>query len=116
MPWAWQSPGVARTKADHMEQPTRSSAQYRIMAVLAAITVILGVVALLALRTTTRMIGERDWIAHSHHVLAELQETRGLLDDAEDQQRGYLLTGDPSLLNPFEGTGQRFQAKLDSLR
>ena len=91
-----------------MEQVIRFSNQLRITAVLAAILIILGVVAVLAFRTTTRMIQDRDWVAHSQQVLAELQETRTLLDDAEDEQRGYLITGDENFLNQFEQVLQPF--------
>ena len=99
-----------------MEQSIRFSNQPRITAILAAIVVILGVVAVLAFRTTIRMIQDRDWIAHSQQVLAELQETRTLLDDAEDEQRGYLITGDENFLTQFEDFLQQFVSKLDPLR
>ena len=99
-----------------MEQSIRISNQSRITAVLAAIVVILGIVAVLAFRTTTRMIQDRDWVAHSQRVLAELQETRMLVDDAEDEQRGYLITGDENFLSQFEEFLQRFVSKLDPLR
>jgi len=99
-----------------MDQSIRLSNQLRITAVLAAIMVILGVVTALAFRTTTRMIRDRDWVAHSQQVLAELQETKALIDDAEDEQRGYLITGDENLLTQFEEILQRFVSKLDPLR
>ena len=99
-----------------MQQSIRISNQLRITAVLAAIVVILGVVTVLAFRTTTRMIQDRDWVAHSQQVLAELQETRTLVDDAEDEQRGYLITGDENFLSQFEEFLQRFFSKLDPLR
>jgi len=99
-----------------MDQSMRLSNQLRITAVLAAIMVILGVVAILAFQTTTRMIRDRDWVAHSHQVLAELQETRAIIDDAEDEQRGYLITGDEHLLARFEEVLQRFVSRLDPLR
>ena len=99
-----------------MEQPTPISSQFRIMTVLVAIVVILGIVGVLAFRTTTRMIRDREWVAHTHSVLAELQETRALIDAAEDQQRGFLITGEESLLGPFEDNLNRFFFKLQSLR
>ncbi len=99
-----------------MEQVIRFSNQLKITAVLAAIVVILGVVAVLAFHTTSRMIQDRDWVAHSQQVLNDLQETRTLLDDAEDEQRGYLITGDENFLNQFEALLQRFVSKLDPLR
>ena len=105
-----------RPRRDSMEQPVPISSQFRIMTVLVAIVVILGIVGVLAFRTTTRMIRDREWVAHTQGVLAELQETRALIDDAEDQQRGFLITGDESFLGPFEDNLNRFFSKLQSLR
>src|SRR5271166_1194387 len=112
-PGAAPGPGSRRCSMDHS---IRLSNQLRITAVLAALMVILGVVTVLAFRTTTRMIQDRDWVAHSQQVLAELQETRALIDDAEDEQRGYLITGDENLLAQFEEVLQRFVSRLDPLR
>ena len=95
-----------------MEQPVPISRQFRIMTVLVAIVIILGIVAVLAFRTTTRMIRDREWVAHTQAVLAEMQETRALIDNAEDQQRGFLITGDESFLGPFEDNVNRFFSKL----
>jgi PAS domain S-box-containing protein len=99
-----------------MDHPIRIPRQYRIMAVLAAVVVLLGVVAFLAFTTTTRMIRDRGTIAHTQGLLAELQEARALVDDAEDQQRGFLISGDVSLLPRFEGSLERFATKMESLR
>ena len=98
-----------------MEQPVPISSQFRIMAVLAAIVVILVIVAVLAFEPTTRMIRDRESVAHTQSVLAELQETRALIDDAEDQQRGYLITGDEQYLGRFEQALRSFGPKLEAL-
>jgi PAS domain S-box-containing protein len=42
------------------------------------------------------------WVLHTRQVLYELQQTETLLLDAETGQRGYLLTGDPSYLDPYD--------------
>ncbi|QEH37534.1 Sensor protein ZraS [Aquisphaera giovannonii] len=99
-----------------MDTPQRLSNQTRIAVLLGAIVVIVGVLAALAVGTTARMIRDRDGVARSHATLAEIQETLALVDDAEDQQRGYLLTGDEDLLAPYEEGVARFLKKLDSLR
>jgi PAS domain S-box-containing protein len=107
---------VNRSKGTHMHEGFRVSSKFRIMAVLVAIMLILGVVALLAFSTTTRMITDRVWVAHTQEVLAELQEMRALIDVAEDQERGYLITGNEELLATFKDSQQRFLAKLEPLR
>ncbi|MGC8638979.1 MAG: ATP-binding protein [Isosphaeraceae bacterium] len=99
-----------------MDPRIRIPRQFRIIAVLAAIMVILGVLTVLTLTTTNRMIHDRDWIAHTQGTLAELQEARALIDDAEAQQRGFLLSGDMSLPPRFERSLHGFMSKLDTLR
>jgi PAS domain S-box-containing protein len=99
-----------------MEDPHRIPSQSRIMAVLVAMAIILVVVVVLAFQTTRRIITDRDWVAHSLALLAELQETRALLDEAEDQQRGNLLTGDDGFVERFDRRERRFLSNLETLR
>lgn len=98
-----------------MDHRIRIPRQFRIIAVLTAIMIILAVLTVLTVTTTNRMIRDRDWIAHTQGNLAELQEARALVDDAETQQRGFLLSGDVSVLPRFEESLSRFLTKLDSL-
>jgi PAS domain S-box-containing protein len=99
-----------------MERAFRLSSQRRITALLAAIVIILVVVAILAFETTARMIGDREAVGHSHYVLAELQETQATVDDAEDQQRGYVITGDEQCLGRFERVLAGFGPKVELLK
>jgi CHASE3 domain sensor protein len=50
---------------------------------------------------------------HTHEVLTQIEETLSLLKDAETGQRGYLITGEPRYLRPYEdaaaGIHQRFK-------
>jgi CHASE3 domain sensor protein len=59
------------------------------------------------LATTNRLT------VHTHEVLTQIEETLSLLKDAETGQRGYLITGEPRYLQPFEdaaaGIHQRFK-------
>ena len=41
------------------------------------------------------------WREHTYEVLNSLDETVGQLSDAETGQRGYLLTGDETYLEPY---------------
>lgn len=99
-----------------MDHPLRIPGQFRILTVLAAMLVILAVLTILTVTTTSRMIRDRDWIAHTLAILVELQEIRALIDDAEAQQRGFLLSGDLSLLPQFEGNLGRFASEFETLR
>jgi PAS domain S-box-containing protein len=53
--------------------------------------------------------------AHSQEVLLNISELRTLLVDAETGQRGYLYTGDPRYLEPYQAATSKIAAHLDSL-
>jgi PAS domain S-box-containing protein len=54
---------------------------------------------------TKRQLGvqgeNQRWLSHTKQVLFELAQTESLLKDAETGQRGFLYTGDPKYLAPY---------------
>ena len=62
---------------------------------------LLGAIAVLAQLSTTRLVAGGRAVAHTLEVLATLEETLGLLLDAETDQRGYLLSGDEVFQTAF---------------
>ncbi|TAL03794.1 MAG: histidine kinase [Rhodospirillaceae bacterium] len=63
---------------------------------------ILLLIAGIAYRTTNSLIDNETWVAHTIQVRVTLTELRSYLKDAETGQRGYLLTGTDSYLQPYE--------------
>ena len=63
---------------------------------------------------TRRQVGEQiaseERLADSRRMMLELEKTESLLKDAETSQRGFLYTGDPRYLSPYDKAG----AELDS--
>ena len=57
--------------------------------------------SLLTKRQLDVQLANERWVFHTRQILYELQQTETLLVDAETGQRGYLLTGDPSYLDPY---------------
>ncbi|MHA6718446.1 response regulator [Sphingomonas sp. RS6] len=55
-------------------------------------------------------------IRHSHTVLIALDELLSTVQDAETGQRGYLLTGAPRYLAPYESAVAALPARLGELR
>jgi PAS domain S-box-containing protein len=55
-------------------------------------------------RTTTNFIVTQDWVAHTQETIGTLESGLAILTDAETQQRGYLLTGDPHFLKDSQGS------------
>lgn len=55
-------------------------------------------------------------VAHSHEVLAASENLLSTLADAETGQRGYIITGVPIYLEPFETAKRRVHGSVDRLR
>lgn len=75
----------------------------------------LAVNAVVSYRATTRLIANERLVAHTLRVIAELQTTRSLLANAETGQRGYLLTRDPSYLEPYDRAVEDISDHLEKM-
>jgi two-component system, NarL family, sensor histidine kinase EvgS len=64
-------------------------------------TAILIFVGWQSYRSTGLLVEAAHWRDHTYEVLNSLDETVGQLSDAETGQRGYLLTGDETYLEPY---------------
>lgn len=62
---------------------------------------ILTLVGILSYRSLIRNDEDRLWVTHTHLVLEKLDAVLTDLLDAETGQRGYILTGEPSYLEPY---------------
>jgi PAS domain S-box-containing protein len=54
-------------------------------------------------------------LGHSHEMKEELSGVLRLMDDAEAGQRGYLLTGDRSYLQPYDAAQSQINGQLSRL-
>jgi hypothetical protein len=54
-------------------------------------------------------------VQHTYRVIGAADELLSTLKDAETGQRGYLLTGDPAYLAPYEDAAARVRARLHGL-
>jgi len=64
-------------------------------------SVILGCIGVFAYRSINEFIETSKWVSHTHLVLEDLESMLSELKDAETGQRGYVLTGDVSYLEPY---------------
>ena len=55
-------------------------------------------------RSTEHLITNDRWVAHTHEVRTKLADLLSLLKDAETGQRGFVITGDESFLEPYQRT------------
>ena len=46
-------------------------------------------------------VENQTWVRHTQQVQFELSQTESLLKDAETGQRGFLYTGNPTYLDPY---------------
>jgi diguanylate cyclase (GGDEF)-like protein/PAS domain S-box-containing protein len=96
-------------------------ARYRRGALLVALTALLGFAAIAAglfgqsrLVERQRESSER-WLSHTQEVLIGLQRTLSELEDAENEQRGYLLTMRPDAPEPTRESTARIESEIAHL-
>jgi methyl-accepting chemotaxis protein len=63
-----------------------------------AVFVIVGIVSY---RNVEKQTEDAAWVAHTHEVIATLEKVLSALQDAETGQRGFIITGDESYLEPY---------------
>ena len=88
----------------------------KLTAGLAAASSILIVVAILSYLSLARNVEDRRWVNHTYAVLEKLDDLEATMIDAEAGQRGYLLAGDESYLQPFDYGRDHASEKLRELR
>src|ERR1700689_1929110 len=81
---------------------------------LSALTLVL--VAIVSYRNANLLIENDALVEHSHQVRIDFSEILSELKDAETGQRGYLLTGDDSYLEPHTKAVAEMQTTLTDLR
>lgn len=67
-------------------------------------------------RNSVRLMQEEAWVRHTHQVIAKIESLLGSMIDVETGQRGYVISGNPSFLQPFESGAETSRAKLKELR
>lgn len=78
--------------------------------------VIVVVLGLVAFRSNRSLLRTSELVTHTHGVLQQTELLLSTLQDAETGQRGYLITGTTSFLQPYTAAVPRVNAAFDSLR
>jgi methyl-accepting chemotaxis protein len=78
-----------------------------------AILVIIGAVAY---RGIGKLIETARWVDHTQQVLVTLESVLSTMKDAETGQRGFLLTGEDSYLEPFRSAQTASDQEIKALR
>ncbi len=59
------------------------------------------IVGVITFRNTTMLVQTSDWVSHTYEVIEHVKTVRSELKDLETGQRGFLLTGQNSYLEPY---------------
>jgi len=78
--------------------------------------IVSGIVSVISYRSTTEFVSLADLVTHSHKILEGIVETGSTLKDAETASRGYIITGEESYLEPYEGAAATVDREIESLK
>lgn len=79
------------------------------------LVIVLVANAIITKRQLDVQVEDQLWLSHTKQVLFELAQTESLLKDAETGQRGFLYTGDPKYLAPYNLAIGQVGASIDKV-
>jgi signal transduction histidine kinase len=82
----------------------------------AAAAAVLLLVAVLSYLSLARNVADRRWVTHTQLVLQTVDDVLISLIDAETGQRGYIITGDASYLEPYETSLGQMHENIKKVR
>jgi len=77
---------------------------------------LLTVIGAVAYRSINSLTTTSRSVTHTHEVLEQISEMLSLLKDAETGQRGYIITGDDSFLDPYRNAVDTMPKVVEKLR
>ena len=78
-----------------------------------AILILIGV---LSYRSMVQNDEDRQWVTHTHRVLEQVDAVETDLLNAETGERGFILTGEPSFLDPYDNALAHVNEDVAALR
>jgi CHASE3 domain sensor protein len=81
-----------------------------------AILAVVSGIGFITYQTTTNLVLNAGWQAHSYEVLGELKSLNLHLQSAEASQRAFIVTGEQRSLEPFDGAISNLEKSLISIR
>jgi PAS domain S-box-containing protein len=92
---------------------------YKRFSVMIGLLSLLGLLIANAILTRHQLsvqIDDQVWVQHTQQVLLQISQTQTFIDDAETGQRGYLYTGDPRYLPPYDRAVIELQPHIQQLQ
>ena len=97
---------LARPDAMHLSLERKTEIAIALMLVL-----LLGI-GFVAYRSSTEFIASSAQVVHSREVRGNLQRILSLVEEIETGQRGYIITGESSFLEPYQRAADKIQERL----
>jgi hypothetical protein len=79
------------------------------------LVIVLAANAIITRRRLGVQVEGQLWLSHTRQVLFELAQTESFLKDAETGQRGFLYTGDPKYLAPYNLAVGQVEPSIDKV-
>jgi PAS domain S-box-containing protein len=76
----------------------------------------LGVIGVVSFLTVARLNENVVWVEHTHEVLNRLELLLAAITDSETAERGYVITGDESYLEPYQQAAKTVDVHASRLR
>jgi len=79
------------------------------------VVIAMAIIGVSSYGAINRQNADVHWQIHSNHVVSQLQEVLFQLTNAETGQRGYVITGNESFLEPYNNSVSTINTMLESL-
>jgi PAS domain S-box-containing protein len=76
----------------------------------------LGIVGVVSYLSVVRLNEDAAWVEHTHEVLSRLELLLAAVTDSETAERGYVITGDESYLEPYRKSANVADVQASRLR
>lgn len=67
-------------------------------------------------RNSVLLMKEENWVQHTHEVIAKIESLLSSMIDVETGQRGFVISGNESFLEPFQAGAQTAKPRLEELK
>jgi CHASE3 domain sensor protein len=88
----------------------------KIAAGFALSSLLLIVIGVVSFTSFSKLTTTSEWVTHTHEVLEHTVNVMGDLKDAETGQRGYIVTGDETYLEPYTSGSTQVDGVIRELR
>lgn len=78
--------------------------------------IMLAIIGIISLRSTLLLINTNEQVTQSYKILGELNNILSSLKDAETGQRGFIITGRASYLDPYLEASEDVKKNINALR